>query len=268
MDLFRHIYLGADTGIDDIIPEAEPEAQPEVEAKPEAPAWHSQLPKELRENAEFTGRISSFKTIGDLANAYIKSEDSGRNALHIPTKESTQEEVKAFFTKLGVPEKPSDYALSDYDLDPESIQKSKEIFMAAAHRSALSKRQAENMWMSEVAMYKAISKLNAEQSQKVKDAFEPSYGKLLEAEYPEESERKRVIKDELATVTKWTQEQGIGKALAESGIFYNAEVMHKLAQYIKSNSPEFVEGKKAPEQKPTGGVFDNYSEQFLNAVGR
>ena len=265
MELFK-IYLEADNGIDDIIPSAEPEVQ--EEAKPEAPAWHSQLPKELRENAEFTGRISSFKTIGDLANAYIKSEDSGKNAIHIPTKDSTEEEYKAFFKSLGVPDAPGDYNLSDYDLDPESIKRNKELFMEAAHKSALTRKQAQNMWMSEVAMYKAVAQLKAQADAKVKEAFEPSYGKLLEAEYPEESERKKVIKDELATVTKFAQEQGIGKALTESGLVYNAEVMHKLASYIKSNSPEFVEGKKAPEQKPTGGVFDNYSEQFLAAVGR
>ena len=267
------IYYDADNGLDAVIPAAEPDTaqeaqEPQADApKAEAPAWLSQLPKDMREN--MAESLSGFKTIADLANDWKRSKESEKNALHIPTKDSTPEEMKAFFTTLGVPEKASDYALSDYDLDPESIQKSKEIFMAAAHRSALTKRQAENMWMSEVAMYKAISKLNEQQSQKVKDAFEPSYGKLLEAEYPEESERKKVIRDELATVTKWTQEQGIGKALVDSGLAYNAEVMHKLARYIKSNSPEFVQGKSTPEQQRVqGGMFDNYSPDFLKASGR
>ena len=273
MDLYKHIYMDADTGLDAVIPQAEPESTPAEKAeetKPEAPAWLSQLPKEMRENKDVADRISGYKTIADLANAFIKADDDGKTALHVPTKDSTPEQVKDFFKKWGVPETPGDYNLSDYDIDPESIKKSKELFMAAAHKSALTKRQAENMWMSEVAMYKAVSQLRAEADQKVKDAFEPQYSKLLEAEYPEESERKKVIKEELAVVTKWTQEQGIAKKLVESGLVYDAEVMHKLAGYIKSNSAGgFVQGKKAPEQqRPSGGMFDNYSQAFLDAVGR
>jgi hypothetical protein len=46
--------------------------------------------------------------------------------------------------------------------------------------------------------------------------------------------------------------------------------MHKLAKYIKSNSPEgLVQGKSAPEQQRIqGGMFDNYSADFLKASGR
>lgn len=267
-----NIYYDADNGLDAVIPAAEPEPQAEAkepEQKAEAPAWLSQLPKDMRENAELSGRISGFKTIADLANAYIKSDDSQKNALHIPTKESTPEEMKAFFTTLGVPEAPTDYNLSDYDVDADAIRKNKELFMAAAHKSALTKRQAQNLWMHEVAMYKAVSQLRAEAEQKYKDSFEPQYDKLLEGEYPEATERKKAIKDELAVVTKWTQDQGIGKALIESGLAYNADVMHKLARYIKSNSPEFVQGKSAPEQQRIqGGMFDNYSADFLKASGR
>ena len=276
MDLFKHIYFEEDgVGVDQFIPEEKPTEEPAAEAseqkeeKVELPAWTSQLPKDTRENAEVMKRIAGHKNIVDLVNAYIASDDAGKNALHIPGKDSKPEEVRAFFTKLGVPEKPGDYNLPDYDLEPESIAKSKELFMAAAHRSALTKRQAENMWMSEVAMFKAAGQISADKQQKIKDAFEPQYSRLLEAEYPEETARKKVMKEELAAVTKFAQEQGIGKALAESGIVYNPEVMHKLAAYIRSNSPEFIQGKKAPEtQKASGGMFDNYSSAFLEAVGR
>lgn len=272
------IYFEADKGIDGVIPTAEPEAQqaaqpaqPEAqpEQKPEVPAWLSQLPKELREDKEKAGRISTFKTIADLANEFIKADDERKTALHLPTKDSTDEEVKAFFTRLGVPEKAEDYALSDYDLDPEAIKKSKEIFMAAAHKSALSKKQAANMWQSQVALYKAVSQINEAQAQKVKDSFEPAYNKLLEAEYPEATERDKAIKGELAVVTKWTQEQGIGQKLIDSGLVYDAEFMHKLADYIKSNSPgQFIQGKGGePPKNNHGGAFDNYSEDFLKAVG-
>ena len=269
------IFYDADNGLDAVIPAAEPENAPQAEAqepqadapKAETPAWLSQLPKDMRES--MAESLSGFKTIADLANDWKKSKDSEKDALHIPTKESTPEQVKEFFRKWGVPETPTDYNLSDYDVDADAIQKNKELFMAAAHKSALTKRQAQNLWMHEVAMFKAVSQLRAEAEQKYRDSFEPSYSKLLEAEYPEETERKKAIKDELGVVTKWTQEQGIGKALTESGIVYNAEVMHKLAQYIKSNSPEFVQGKAAPQQQRIqGGMFDNYSPDFLKASGR
>ena len=273
--LYR-IFYDADNGLDAVIPAAEPEPQAEQpkaepqetkEAKPESPAWMSQLPKEMRESMT---ELNGFKTIADLANDWKRSRDSEKDALHIPTKESTPEQVKEFFKKWGVPDTPTDYNLSDYDVDAEAIKKNKELFMAAAHKSALTKRQAQNLWMHEVAMFKAVSQLRAEAEQKYKDAFEPQYEKLLEAEYPEETARKKAIKDELAVVTKWTQDQGIGKALIESGIAYNADVMHKLAKYIKSNSPEgLVQGKSAPEQQRIqGGMFDNYSADFLKASGR
>lgn len=263
----------AGAGIDNLIaPETETkeEVKEEVkENKPELPAWTSQLPKDLRDNADIMGRISGYKTIADLANAYVKSEDAGKDALHVPGKDSTEEERRAFFTKLGVPEKASDYNLSDYDLDPETLKKSKDIFMEAAHRSALSRRQAENLWMSEVAMFKAASELKATAEAKTKASFEPQYHKILEAEYPEQTEREKVIKGELGAVTKLAQELGIGKALADSGLIYDAEVMHKLAGYIKANEGgDIVAGGKAPAPKAERrGMFDTYNEQFLKAAG-
>ena len=278
MKLFRYfLEEPADQGgggIDSFIPKDNPDGQgnPQEPAEPQKPennpAWTSQLPKETRENAEVMKRISGHKNIVDLVNALIASEDAGKDALHVPTKDSKPEEVKEFFKKLGVPEKASDYALSDYGLDSESIRKTKEIFMEAAHRSALSKRQAENMWMSQVALYKAVVQINDAEAEKRKAAFEPAYSKLLEAEYPEATERDKAMKSEMALVTKFAQELGIGKALAESGLANDAEAMHKLAGYVKSHTPDFIQGGKAPQKQPEHkGKFDNYSPQFLEAAG-
>jgi len=277
MKLFRY-FLDEPTdqgggGIDNFIPKDNPDdkgkPQEPDNQKPENPAWTSQLPKETRENADIMKRISGHKNIVDLVNALIASEDAGKDALHVPTKDSKPEEVKEFFKKLGVPEKASDYALSDYDLDTESIKKTKEIFMEAAHRSALSKRQAENMWMSQVALYKAVVQINEAEAEKQKAAFEPAYSKLLEAEYPEATERDKAMKSEMALITKFSQELGIGKALADSGLANNAEVMHKLAGYVKSHTPDFIQGGKAPQAKHPAhkGKFDDYSPQFLEAAG-
>ena len=102
-------FYDADNGLDAVIPAAEPEPQAEQpkaepqetkEAKPESPAWMSQLPKEMRESMT---ELNGFKTIADLANDWKRSRDSEKDALHIPTKESTPEQVKEFFKKWGVP---------------------------------------------------------------------------------------------------------------------------------------------------------------------
>lgn len=234
----------------------------------EDPAWFSQLPKEMRENADHKKALSGYKNLSDLAMAYIQNKKDLDGALRVPKKDAKPEEVKAFFTKLGVPEKEEDYELEDFDFKDAQLEIPKQIFRKVAFSSGLTKQQAKNVWLCEAAMSKAYANYNFKQKLALRDNFEPSYHKLLEAEYPVEAERTKAIKGEVDLVKSFLVETGLGQTMKHNGFIYNAEGMHSLANYIKKHTGSFVDSKAGEHNDKKIGVMGNYSQEFLKAAGK
>lgn len=91
-------------------PDAKPEAATEGGgAEGSNPAWTSQLPEEMRRDADFMAKVSKHRKIGDLAKAYAELE----GAEVMPGKDADAETREAFYRKLGKPEKAEDYGLED-----------------------------------------------------------------------------------------------------------------------------------------------------------
>lgn len=267
------------SGIDDFLPPAEeggetpPADQGGKDGKDgqgdKDPAWFSQLPKEIRENAENKAVLGKHKNLSDLAMAYLQNEKDLGTAIRFPKKDDAAG-IKKFFMQLGMPENATDYELDNYDMKEEDLADAKEIFRKAAHSASLTKGQAKAMWRHEMALSKAAQKLSENSQKKYEDSFEPSYHKLMESAYPVEAERTKAIKGEISLIQgMFSKNPAIAKAFKTSGLVYNAEVMHELAGYIKQNTAErFVDSQGGePEQKPVG-VMGNYSEQFLKAAGK
>jgi len=262
------------SGIDDLLPPAEDDpgtggGTSPSEPEDKDPAWFSQLSKEIRENADSRAALGKHKNLSDLATAYLQNEKDLATAIRFPKKDDP-EGVKAFFTKLGMPEDAKDYELGNFDMKEEDLANAKEIFRKAAHAASLTKGQAKAMWRHEIALSKAAQKLTDDAHKKYEESFEPNYHKLMEAAYPVEAERTKAIKGEIGLVqTMFSKTPALAKAFKASGLVFNAEAMHELAGYIKQNTAgKFIDSQGGqPGEKPVG-IMGDYSEAFLKEAGK
>jgi hypothetical protein len=121
-------------------------------------AWTQQLSREIRENPELTKKLSAYEKLDDLANAFFSLE--GKSG--IPGKDARPEEVKAFWEKLGYPEKPENYTVSK--------EEGAEAFVSMAHGARLTDEQAAAMW--KLASEKTASQIAALREQQAREIAE------------------------------------------------------------------------------------------------
>lgn len=105
------------------------------------------IPEDLRADSAF----KDIKDVASLAKSYVHAQRMiGYDKVAIPGEKATPEEVAAFYTKLGRPEKPEGYGIKD----PEGVKINAELktgFLAKAHELGLSTKQAQGLfgWYNE-----------------------------------------------------------------------------------------------------------------------
>lgn len=118
--------------IDDSVPEEspteeEPEANLEEEEKPEEndiPPWIGQLKNEMKTDKELVGKLKGFKTISQLVNKYMETEEKLSDSLVVPKKGAPKEEIDKFLDALGRPKSPEDYDVGEFKTEEgEQIDK-------------------------------------------------------------------------------------------------------------------------------------------------
>ena len=97
-------------------------------------AWTQQLPKEYRENPEYTKALSGFEKLDDFAKSYFELSRKS----DIPGDKATPEETAAFWKRLWYPDKPENYAVAK--------DQNAGTFAAAAHAARLTDAQATELW--------------------------------------------------------------------------------------------------------------------------
>jgi len=140
-------------------------------------AWGAQLSKELKENEEAVKVLSKFEDISGLANSYIELEKKQGSMHTIPGEKATQEELDAFYTRLGKPEAADKYS---FDQKYEAEKR----FAEAAFKANLSDKQAKelydfflNIGQSQQAQYKEIIVKKAQETDAL---LQKEYGNLFE----------------------------------------------------------------------------------------
>jgi hypothetical protein len=111
------------------------------------PGWTSAVTKDLRADPRFAAFAGKFKEgkLDDVVKSAMDAEAKMGTMAAIPNEKSTPEERAAFYTKLGVPEKPEGYKLEkqpDLTYDEGQIKE----FQTMAHKLGLSNDQANAMF--------------------------------------------------------------------------------------------------------------------------
>lgn len=198
-------------------------------------SYENDLEESLRGD-DFTG----IEDVGKLYNAYkeakaqnAKDKDALDKSLRIPGKDSTYDEIKEFFTKIGMPEKAEDYGLSDFDLDPTEISVMKKNFMESAHRSGLTKAQAASLWKHEAATYSAYKKTAEAQVEELKKTLDSRYDSALKDEYPDATRRNERMTLERNLFTEFVGKAGLGEYFTKTGLDLNPNFMHAMASFYE-----------------------------------
>lgn len=233
---------GSNDGSDDIFDPSTKLNEP-VKAK----YWSQLNPKYQKDD------FRDIDTIDKLYEGYRNLQNEVKSfagSIKIPTKDSTPEEIKGFFHKIGMPEKEEDYQCDDFDLSESVSAPLKELFRQAAYRNGLTKGQALNMWAHEAATIQGFVNVSQKNTQKLIDSYDDRYSALLENEIPDATKRQERIKEESNLVKAFNGATGLGEYFEKTGLAYNPAFMHSLATWYRKIDPSAILGG-GPE--PKGG---------------
>lgn len=181
-------------------------------------------------------------TMDKLYEGYRNLENQVKNSVRIPTKDSSSDEIKGFFQKIGMPETEEGYQCDDFDLSKTIADPLKQLFRQAAYRNGLTKGQALNMWAHEAATIQGFVNVSQQNTQKLIDSYDERYSHLLEAEIPDETKRKERISEESNLVKAFNEATGLGEYFQKTGLSYNPEFMHSLANWYRKIDPSSILG--------------------------
>lgn len=175
----------------------------------EAPAWTSQLPEEIRSNADVMKQLTKFGKIGELAKSYSELENKLGNSINLPGDTASEEEVNAFYQKIGKPDSAEKYSIEDKDAG---------AFKELAFKCNLTDAQAK-------AFYAEAKNLGAKVMQFSQDQLlekARSTQDLLKKEYGNDYKTKMELCKRGVTTYGGKQ---LGMKLQETGLLYDIDVV-------------------------------------------
>ena len=217
-----------------------------VVATPRKHAWTSQLPKELQDNEALT----SFTKIGDLGKAYSDLLGKMDSSIGLPGENATEEELRAFWGKIGTPDSSDGYELKlpDRVRAEKSFQDLQSNFKDSAHLAGLTKSQAEKLFELQVdSSMKGLEKQlqdNARAREGAEKALQDEWG----------DDYKPNLQMALRAVNKFMTPELV-KVLDKNGLSNNPAMVKAFhAIYKEFGDDTFIssDGKRAYTGKATG----------------
>jgi len=135
-------------------PSPEPSPDPSPAPSPEPTPEPSPAPTNWRDNIEDAALkdfASKFTNEADLAKTAFEFRQKLSTAITLPGKNASEEDIKAFHTKLGVPEAAKDYVVNIPDTLPddaktEDLDATVDIFRSALHEAGATPQVATAMF--------------------------------------------------------------------------------------------------------------------------
>lgn len=172
------------------------------------PTWTSQLPSELKENADFMKQVSKFSKIGELAKSYSELEKKLGTSIQGINENSSDEEKQKFWEKLGKPQNADGYGT-----EAESKQLRELAFSAN-----LTKEQADVLFKGLASIGENAIKTNQDKLQEMYVNTEAQLKKEYGASYQEK----------LKLVARGMNAYGndeIKNLLSQSGLIYHPSIV-------------------------------------------
>lgn len=190
------------------------------------PAWTAQLPKDMLSNAEEFKKISGFKTIGELAKAYI----SGGG-------EADYSDVKKVLERLGAPKDGEKYEWED------NLKDDMKGFAETARKAKLTKEQAKAVMEGYVLLDETRVQANVA---KVKAAV-PKIADDLVKEFGE---------DALEWHRKAVKDSGLNRELARNGLSANPVIARALVLLGREMTEDYTPSGSSGGRSKAKSILD------------
>lgn len=214
------------------------------------PAWMNQINSELIKDVEKAGKLSKFEKLSDLASAYLEAEGKLGSSLVKPGENSTDEERKAFYKALGVPD-----AAEKYSIEGDEAK----MFRELAFKNNLTDDQAK-------AIYQSLKAVGENALEEQKAAFTQQAAetqKSLQAEYGKEYPTKiEMLKRGIAAYGG----EKIGAKLQQAGLLADQDVVKMFIllgeQSQEAGSPGNTKAKADGYKSISDGGFLSFGDDF------
>ena len=188
------------------------------------PAWMNQINSELMKDAEKAGKLSKFEKLSDLASAYLEAEGKLGSSIVKPGENASEEERRAFYKALGVPDAADKYSIEGDDA---------KMFREMAFKNNLTDEQAK-------AFYKSLQEVGnnalAQQAHDTQAALQKEYGKDYQTKI-------EMLKRGVATYGG----EKMGAKLQQAGLLGDLDVVKMFIllgeQSAEAGSPGNTKGK-------------------------
>ena len=230
-----------------------PKGEPETEQSNDnlsLPNWAAQLPKSLAEklaaDPDSVARLSSFKSLDNLVEAYLDTSAKADGLLAVPGKDSAPEAVQAFYERLGKPKEAGGY----------SFAKNDPALAAAAFHANLSASQADAFYRASLIQLDDARK--GMQASLVKDYQATDV--LLQKEYGEKyGEAIALMQRGMGNNPSTGELSPVAQALVDAGLAGKPEIVRAFIELGRATSegtsPRGGMGAPAPESVLQGRGF-------------
>ncbi len=213
---------GGGTEVTEKDPAADPKTEKDPAADPKtATDWRADLPEDIRGHAS----LKDLDGVAALATKLISAQGMiGRDPVRVPSKTTSDEDRRAFFTAIGCPEKVDGYVVPTEKM-PENVtldEAQTKAFLAEAHDMGLSKQQAARLIRYDATRHAtAITQFEEGQAKTQKEA-QATLRKDWGDAYDEKLALAKQAREKLGT-------EALSKRMDESGFGLDPDFLKLLA---------------------------------------
>lgn len=215
------------------------------------PKYFSQI-NPTKANSDEYKELYGYQKLEDLADAalQLKRENdtlkqSNERAITVPKKDDA-EGIKAFKSKLGIPENEDGYTLKNLDV-LKVDERGRKAVAKIAYGAMLTDKQAEAVGASLAVLTKmSLEDVRQKYEERVKgfpEALRASYTSLQS-----DTDRQSAADKDSAAYSAFAEESGLKELLERTGMSYNTEFVKGMAAYARKHA-----GTKTPGNEPGSG---------------
>jgi len=182
-----------------------------------------------------------------------------------PQKDSSDDELKAFFTSIGVPKSKDDYHMAGEDELDDTSKGILGSFKEIAWKNGLSGRQADAQW----AFIKALSDTNVKMYEQSRneaiEKFDTNLADLYSDRHSSETRRASDAREAVRLMGEFCRQSGVHKALVDSGLMYDAGFVKQFTDWYRVVRGGINLGQ-SDYTKPRSESTLSYGKQFNDYV--
>lgn len=229
------------------------------------PKYFSQI-NPTKANSEDYKSLYDYQRLEDLADAALslKKENetlkrNGERSVVVPSKDDA-EGIKAFRSKLGIPDTEDGYTLKGLDA-LKVDERGRKAVAKIAYGAMLTDKQAEAVGASLAVLTRmSLEDVRQKQEERIKgfsEALKASYASLQT-----DTDRQSAADRDTAAYSAFAEESGLKELLEKTGMSYNAEFVKGIASYARKHA-----GVKNPGQEPGAGTGTGKDKQRYAIYG-